>query len=96
MHTLQDRNIFTPGRRVQHFKREALDDRTLAAEPMQYLYEIVGIAEDTENGTELMVYRALYGSKKMYARPISMFLSPVDRDKYPDIRQEYRFMPTES
>lgn len=93
MRNLQDRNIFTPGRRVQHFKRETLDTGTLAAEPMQYLYEIVGIAEDTEDGTELMVYKALYGTKKMYARPLDMFLSPVDREKYPDIRQEYRFMP---
>lgn len=95
MTDLQDRNLFIPGSRVQHFKRETLDAGTLAEEPMQYLYEIVGVAEDTEDGTELMVYRALYGTKKMYARPLDMFLSPVDRGKYPDIRQKYRFALSE-
>ena len=58
---------------------------------MLYLYEIVGIAQDTETGEELMIYRPLYGEKKLYARPLAMFLSPVDREKYPDVRQEYRF-----
>ena len=93
MSDLQDRSVFTPGCIAQHFKRETLDAAMLSAEPMQYLYEIIGIAEDTESGQELMVYRALYGSRKMYARPLDMFLSPVDREKYPDIRQEYRFVP---
>ena len=95
MTTLQNKDLFTPGSLVQHFKRETLSDEVLAAEPMMYLYEIVGIAEDTENGTEMMIYRALYGSQKMYARPLTMFLSPVDREKYPDILQEYRFAPAE-
>ena len=90
---LQDRGGFVPGRLVQHFKRETVSADVLAEEPMQYLYEIVGIAEDTETGQELMIYRALYGTKKLYARPLSMFLSPVDREKYPDIRQTYRFVP---
>ena len=88
---LQDRTLFIPGCRVQHFKRELADAATLAEEPMLYLYEIVGIAQDTETGEELMIYRPLYGEKKLYARPLAMFLSPVDREKYPDVRQEYRF-----
>ena len=96
MNNLQDRNLFTPGCRVQHFKRETLDAAVLTEEPMLYLYEIVGIAEDTETGTELMIYKALYGTKKMYARPLAMFLSPVDREKYPDIRQKYRFAPAKA
>ncbi|MBQ8402633.1 MAG: DUF1653 domain-containing protein [Clostridia bacterium] len=89
---LQDRSVFVPGCRVQHFRRETAD---LTENPMMYLYEIVGIAEDTETGGELMVYRALYGSGKLYARPLEMFLSPVDRDKYPDIHQTWRFMPAD-
>ena len=80
MYNLQDRAVFIPGRRVQHFKRETADTAALSAEPMLYLYEIVGIAEDTENGRELMIYRALYGTKRLYARPLDMFLSPVDRE----------------
>lgn len=90
---LQDRVMFIPGCRVQHFKRETVCPADLEKEPMLYLYEVVGIAEDTEDGRELMVYRALYGTKKLYARPLAMFLSPVDREKYPDIGQTFRFMP---
>lgn len=90
---LQNREVFFSGCLAQHFKRETVSTAALEHEPMMYLYEIIGIAEDTENGQELMVYRALYGTKKLYARPLDMFLSPVDREKYPDIRQNYRFIP---
>ena len=90
---LQDRSLFSPGCLVQHFKRETVSAEELEKDPMLYLYEITGIAQDTETGRELMVYRALYGTKQLYARPLDMFLSPVDRDKYPSLRQVYRFMP---
>jgi len=37
------------------------------------------------------VYRQLYGDNKLYIRPLDMFLSKVDKEKYPNVKQEYRF-----
>ncbi len=86
-------NRFQQGDIVQHFKRETLTE----AEKEQgiYLYEIVGTATHTETREPLMIYQALYGDGQLYARPLAMFLSEVDRDKYPEIKQKYRFEKAE-
>ena len=54
-------------------------------------YYISGIASHTETKEQLVVYKALYCTYGLYVRPLEMFMSEVDHDKYPDVKQKYRF-----
>ena len=80
-----ERNLHV-GDIVQHFKREMVDPNST-----QYLYKIVAFAHHSETDEQLVVYEALYPPFKVCARPYDMFMSEVDRSKYPDVKQKYRF-----
>ena len=82
------RPLFEPGDIVQHFKRETIKE----PRNNEYLYKIVGFAQHTETGEALVIYKALYGDKKLFARPKNMFYSEVDHEKYPNIKQCFTLM----
>ena len=86
-------NRFKTSDIVQHFKREMLSEGERKTN--KYLYEIIGVATHSETREPMMIYKALYDDGGMFARPLEMFLSEVDHEKYPDIKQKYRFEKVE-
>ena len=81
---------FKPGTIIQHFKRETLSKERLFHEPFAYMYKVIGEGMNTETKEKLLIYQALYGSNVIFARPLDMAMGVVDKEKYPDIKQEYR------
>ena len=75
---------------VQHFKREWVSEHTA-----EYLYKVLAFAQHTETGEKLVIYQAMYPPFKICARPYGMFMSEVDREKYPEVKQKYRFEKAE-
>jgi len=71
------RDLPRPGQLYRHFKGN--------------IYRIITVASHSETGEMLVVYKRDDDEGKSYARPLDMFLSEVDRKKYPDVRDKYRF-----
>ena len=54
-------------------------------------YKVLMEATHSETRERMVVYQALYGDFGVYVRPYDMVLSPVDREKYPEVTQTWRF-----
>lgn len=89
---------------VKHFKRETLTEEQLEVDENLYLYRVLNFAKHTETGEMFVIYESLYNGEvigcnvhcgDVFARPMNMFMSEVDHEKYPDIKCEYRFETVE-
>ena len=78
---------FAPGTIVSHFKRDLVNSK----DGMSYLYKIIGLCFDCNYEQVRVVYQALYANKQIYVRDYDEFYSKVDKEKYPNAKQKYRF-----
>ena len=71
------RDLPKPGQVYRHFKGN--------------IYRVLTLADHSETGEILVIYKRDDPEANAYARPLDMFMSEVDRKKYPNVREKYRF-----
>ena len=54
-------------------------------------YLVMDVVIHSETKEKLVLYKALYGDCLTYVRPLDMFLSEAPHEKYPNVKQKYRF-----
>lgn len=69
--------MIKPGKKYRHFKGHE--------------YEVLYLAKDSETLEDVVVYQNINDKTNIWVRPLSMFTSKVDKEKYPNACQEYRF-----
>lgn len=87
-------DILTPGLIVQHYKRAAYvkehkDDADF--DKYRYLYQVCGIATNTDNGKHFAIYQALYGRREVYARQLEEYIGTADIKTLTNVETVPRF-----
>ena len=54
-------------------------------------YLVVDLSTPSETKEQYVIYRKLYEDGALWIRPLNDFLSEVDHEKYPDVKQKYKF-----
>ena len=85
---IYEERCFYHGEIVKYFKAEY---NTPEDYQFKYYYKIICIGMNTETKEKIIIYQALYDDRKIYAKPYNMFMSRVNKEQYPDIKQKYRF-----
>ena len=84
----KDKTIFHVGDKIVHFKWEMNREHNVN----DYIYIITGFPKNTETEEQYVAYRSVSHPEKEWVRPVEDFLSDVNREKYPDVQQKYRFV----
>lgn len=82
-------NVIEAETKAQGYSREMIGNRYRHFKGNIYEVERIGI--DTENLSLIVIYHEQHHPFIIWCRPLEEFLSPVDHEKYPDIKQQYRF-----
>lgn len=75
---------------MEHYKRTMPEAGERWKHFKGHVYKIICIAEDTERINPVVVYQGV-DDCAYWVRPLSMFMSEVDHDKYPNATQKWRF-----
>ena len=79
------------------FMRRELTEKLLTAAPLLYkhfkgnIYVITDIAIHSETKEPMVIYKNFDNPDLVWCRPLSMFMSKVDHEKYPEVKQIMRF-----
>ena len=74
-------SLLTPGTIVAHYKRDRylrIHKNDEKFDKNMYIYQICGIASDTERNYHYVVYQAMYGRREVFIRRIDDFLETVE------------------
>ena len=91
MENLEQNNKVATAANAMHDTRREIQIHRVYRHFKGDYYLVEDMANDCETEESMVVYRKLYGDGSLWIRPLANFLSEVDHDKYPEIKQRYRF-----